>query len=306
MESCCCPGGRRRQSAFGFTLVELLVVIGIIALLISILLPALNRAREAAQRTKCLSNLRSIGQMVVMYQNAFKGAIPIGFWTNSDSDGAQKVLQNNYGIAFRESGFGPAAVLRFNGLGFLYPAGLIGTGLQNNQASEGQVFYCPSFANDNKDHVYDGSDNPWINNLILPGATTNLTRSAYSARAANPLSRRGDALTGVAATNARGVGWSRAGTWHPFDASGANPPAIVPMMRSPQMKSRMIVSDIVSTLDRIRLLCHKNGINVLYGDGSAKWVHLDHIKADLDSLTGFNASQNPKMEKLWLRLDEAP
>lgn len=61
----------------GFTLVELLVVIGIIALLISILLPALGKAREQAKRTKCLANIRSIGMGYQAYANMSKGRLPM-------------------------------------------------------------------------------------------------------------------------------------------------------------------------------------------------------------------------------------
>lgn len=69
----------RACSDRGFTLVELLVVIGIIAVLIGILLPVLSKAREAGNTIKCAANLRSVGQGMMLYVSENKGTYPAAY-----------------------------------------------------------------------------------------------------------------------------------------------------------------------------------------------------------------------------------
>ena len=74
----------------GFTIVELLVVISIIALLIALLLPALARARKLALTTECLSNLNQQGVVMQMYTDQFEGMVPIA------EDGTGQMVPSGY------------------------------------------------------------------------------------------------------------------------------------------------------------------------------------------------------------------
>jgi prepilin-type N-terminal cleavage/methylation domain-containing protein len=82
-----------------FTLVELLVVIGIIGVLLAILLPAITKAREVAIRTKCLSNLRQIGTSMIAYSTQFRDRLPIGYFSGQKQTN-YLVHYNTGGVAF--------------------------------------------------------------------------------------------------------------------------------------------------------------------------------------------------------------
>jgi prepilin-type N-terminal cleavage/methylation domain-containing protein/prepilin-type processing-associated H-X9-DG protein len=89
---------KRRQA---FTLVELLVVIGIIALLISILLPALGKARQSAQTVTCLSQLRQFATVDFMYSNDNAGYLFPSYWQNGGVY-VQSILSNYIKLSTNE------------------------------------------------------------------------------------------------------------------------------------------------------------------------------------------------------------
>ncbi|MFQ6048895.1 MAG: type II secretion system protein [Phycisphaerae bacterium] len=72
--------GRARSAPAAFTLIELLVVVAIIALLISILLPSLNKARDQAKAAVCATRLRTFGQASALYEGEFKSFTPCDPW----------------------------------------------------------------------------------------------------------------------------------------------------------------------------------------------------------------------------------
>ena len=145
-----------RSTPRAFTLVELLVVVGIIALLISILMPALSRARDHANRVKCLSNLRQIGQAFMMYLNENKGFFPYG------SRGNEAYMED--WIAYQQTA--PAAGPRTNGTprtqpGMEYSAigKYIGAGPDGHINTD--VFVCPSDTLSNHKAAFPGGNYPY-------------------------------------------------------------------------------------------------------------------------------------------------
>src|SRR5438105_15778686 len=81
---------QRRRMSRAFTLVELLVVIGIIAVLIAILLPVIGKARKQAATTACMATLRMIGQSLNTYAAENRGSLCYGFY-RSDAGGTDPI-----------------------------------------------------------------------------------------------------------------------------------------------------------------------------------------------------------------------
>jgi prepilin-type processing-associated H-X9-DG protein len=238
-------GGRGRVA---FTLVELLVVIGIIAVLISVLLPALGRAREQAASVQCLSNLRQIGNGVQLYAVNNKGfVIPAGYL-----DGFQ---QTWFAIMINEK---------------LVPAPKSAN--TNDLVASSSVFRCPSglesLAN-------------WTgpNNVGLPSSRTD-ARGAAATRSANipdgPSPGRADAWYGINALTEDRQG---VGTWKVWPARFIpfNGDYTLPKLNQIRKSSQMVFAfdgvmwNIPQNPERINARHNRSrNTNVLFFDGHAE------------------------------------
>lgn len=148
------PGRRPR----GFTLVEVLVVIGLIAVLAAFLLPLGGRARESARRAACMNNLRQVHQCFVLFAQDFDGRVPLGYRGAASTERASKQLNS---MIFS------ATTKQFCLFGVLY---------QERKMVHPEIFFCPS--NTDPKSMYDTRENPWP-----PGAdVTKHTYAGYGCR----------------------------------------------------------------------------------------------------------------------------
>ena len=232
------------QNNKAFTLVELLVVIAIIALLLSILMPSLNKARENAKKVVCGSNCRQLYLATACYAQDNKSKIP--YHCGSDPTGVYYDPYNSYSI--HHVSLPPGDLIQ--GLGRLYV----------NYVTNLKIYFCPGMKDNafkfpkmpqgtplNPDTNFQMNYNQWAGNAPtrMPG------RSTY-------IYRGGD-----------------------FDPAKVHPTKRKLYLDLATIKGSKAFAGDVWTLATSRPLsvAHKDGINVSFTDGHVKWNNIKDFRS---------------------------
>jgi prepilin-type N-terminal cleavage/methylation domain-containing protein/prepilin-type processing-associated H-X9-DG protein len=268
----------KRNRRQGFTLVELLVVIGIIALLVSILLPSLNRARELANRTKCGSNLRQIGQAMLLYATDNGGLYPrTAYDSGMQSDGSLTPVQwqTDRGASCSDPfavGTAGSPVIGYNNIGaalFL---------LERTETMAQGVLDCPSALWVVDDYGGSGGNPSNRSNFSIISNNTN-----YSI--ANPYPTISASKRGYKWTNDQRQDFALASDKNPGTSLG-----------EPMLSTALTVGAPGNLTQQVNSRNHARvGQNVLFGDGHVEWTQTPRCGANGDNIFTCGGNDTPAL-----------